>query len=96
MIKGKYLIVGHMWWYSPVLGKRTREAEVVGSNSGNTGKNRTRAYSRKKSRDLRRERGGKNKIFFLNFIPTANIYFSTQKNNACHLCVDIGDVLRIP
>ena len=23
-------------------------------------------------------------------------YFSTQKNDACHLCVDIGDRLRIP
>ena len=64
MIKEKYLIVGDMCWCSPVVGKGTHEAEVVGSNSGNTGKNRTRAYSRKKSRDLRRERGGKNKIFF--------------------------------
>jgi hypothetical protein len=36
------------------------EAEVVGSNPSNAGKNRTRAYSRKKSR----ERGGKKKIFF--------------------------------
>ena len=35
MIKEKYLIVGHMWWCSPVVGKGTREAEVVGSNSGN-------------------------------------------------------------
>jgi len=53
MIKEKYLIVGHMCWCSPVVGKGTREAEVVGSNSSNAGKNRTRAYSRKKSRDLR-------------------------------------------
>ena len=53
MIKGKHLIVAHMWWCSPVVGKGTREAEVVGLNPGNAGKNRTRAYSRKKSRDLR-------------------------------------------
>ena len=30
------------------------------------------------------------------FIHAANIYFSTQKNDARHLCVDIGDGLRIP
>jgi len=42
-----------MCWCSPVVGKGTREAEVVGLNPGNAGKNRTRAYSRKKSRDLR-------------------------------------------
>jgi len=35
-----------------VVGKDTREAEVVGSNPSNVGKNRTRAYSRKKSLDL--------------------------------------------
>ena len=58
MIKEKYLIVGHMWWCSPVVGKGKREAEVMGSNPGNAGKSRTRAYSCKKSRDLRRERGG--------------------------------------
>ena len=46
-------------------GKGTREVEVVGSNPGNGGKNRTRAYSRKKSRDLQI------------FIHAANIYFST-------------------
>ena len=60
MIKEKYLIIGHMWWCSPVVGEGMRETEVVGSNPSNAGKNRTRAYSRKKSR----ERGGKKKIFF--------------------------------
>ena len=53
MIKGKYLIVSHMWWCSPVVGEGTRETEVVGSSPSNAEKNRTRAYSRKKSRDLR-------------------------------------------
>jgi len=48
MTKEKYLIIGHMWWCSLVVGG-TREAKVVGSNSGNGGKNNTRAYSRKKS-----------------------------------------------
>jgi len=55
MIKEKYLIVGHMFWCSPtspVVGKGTREAEVVGSNPDNAGKNHTRAYSLKKSRGL--------------------------------------------
>ena len=52
MIKEKYLIVGHMCWCRPVVGKGTREAEVVGSNPDNAGKNRTRAYSLKKSRGL--------------------------------------------
>ena len=69
MIKEKYLIIGHMWWCSLVVGKGTREAEIMGSNSGNARKNRTRAYSRKKLR------GGKN--IFLIFIHAANIYFST-------------------
>ena len=53
----------------------------MGSNSSNAGKNRTRAYSRKKSRV------GKKKIFF--FIQAAI-------DDARHLCVDIGDGLRIP
>ena len=88
MIKEKYLIVGHICWCSPVVGKGTREAEVVGSNPRNAGKNRTRAYSCKKLRDLQ-------KNLFLIFIPTANIYFNMQKNDARHLCVDIGDGLRI-
>ena len=48
IIKEKYVIIGHMWWCSPVVGKDTRKAEVVSSNSSNGGKNRTRAYSRKK------------------------------------------------
>ena len=47
------------------------KGEVVGSNSSNLGKNRTRAYLRKKSRDLEKEN------IFLIFIYTANIYFST-------------------
>ena len=87
MIKGKYLIVSHMWWCSPIVGEGTREAEVVGSSPSNAEKNRTRAYSLKKSHNL--------KIFFFIFIPAANIYFSTQKNDARHLCVDIGEGLRI-
>ena len=52
MIKEKYLIVGHMWWCGPVVGEGTHEADVAGSNPSNAGKNRTRAYSRKKSLDL--------------------------------------------
>ena len=51
------------------------ETEVVGSNPGNVGKNRTCAYSRKKSRDLRGRWEKENN--FLNFIHAANIYFST-------------------
>ena len=65
------------------------EAEVVGLNPGNAGKNRATC-------DLRRERGGKKKRFFLIFIHAANIYFSTQKNDARHLCVDISAGLRLP
>ena len=61
--KGKYLIVGHMWWCSPVVGEGTREAEVVGLNPSNVEKNRTRTYSCGKSRDLRCEHGRKKKIF---------------------------------
>ena len=77
MLKGNYLIADHMWWCSLVVGKGTREAEVVGSNPDNAGKNHTRPYSLKKSRGLQ--------LLFL----------STQKNDAHHLCVDIGDGLRI-
>ena len=69
-----------------------REAEIVGSNPSNARKNHTRAYSRKNSRDLWWEKENS----FLIFISAANIYFSTQKNDARHLCVDIGDRLRIP
>jgi len=36
------------------------------------------------------------KEFFFIFIYAANIYFSTQKDDVRHLCVDIGDGLRIP
>ena len=35
MTKEKYLIVGHMWWYGPVVGEGTRKAEVVGLNPSN-------------------------------------------------------------
>ena len=93
MIKGKYLIIGHMWWCSLVVGMGIRKVEVVGSNPGNSEKNRTRAYSRKKSCDLRHERGGK-KNFFI-FVHIENIYLNTQKNDAPHLCVDIDDGLRL-
>ena len=74
MIKGKYLIVGHMWWCSSVVVEGTREAEAVGSNPGNAGKNRTRAYSCKKSR----ERGGENKITFW-FLFTLQIFILARK-----------------
>ena len=74
MIKWKYLIVGHMWWCSPVVGKGKREAEVVGSNPGNAGKNRTRVYSRKKSH----KRGGKKKIFFW-FLFSLQIFILARK-----------------
>ena len=40
MVKGNYLIVDHMWWCRLVVGKGTREADVVGSNPSNIGKNR--------------------------------------------------------
>ena len=82
-----------------MVGKGTREAKVVGSNPGNTGKNRTRTYLCKKLRDLRKKNRnslGEKENIFLIFIHTANIYSSTQKNDARHLCVDIGDRLRIP
>ena len=58
-----------------MIRKGTCEAEIVDSNPGYRKKNRTRAYSR----DLRRERGVKKKIFFI-FILSINIYFNTQKN----------------
>ena len=78
-----------MCWCSPVEAKGTREAEIVNSNPGNGGKNRTRAYSRKKYLS------GYPRIFFI-FIPTRNIYFNIQNNDARHLCVKIGDGLRLP
>ena len=43
MIKEKYLIVGHMWWCSLVVGNGMRKAKIVGSNPDNAGINRTRA-----------------------------------------------------
>ena len=43
MIKGKYLIVGHMWWCSLVVGNGTRKAKIVGLNPDNAGVNRTRS-----------------------------------------------------
>ena len=58
-----------------MVGEGTREDEVVGSNPSNAEKNRTRAYSRKKSRDLRAR--WEKEIFFI-FIQAANIYFSMQ------------------
>ena len=39
MIKEKYLIVGHMWWRNPVVGKGTRETEVMDSNPANNREN---------------------------------------------------------
>ena len=39
MIKEKYLIIGHMWWCSLVVGKGTRKAEIMGSNPSNARKN---------------------------------------------------------
>jgi len=41
-----------------------------------------------------RARWEKENIFLI-FIRAANIYFSAEKNDARHLCVDIGDGLRI-
>ena len=76
MIKGKYLIVGHMWWCSLVVGKSMREAEVVGSNPSNAEKNRTRAYLRKKSRDL--QIYIRAKYFFL-FLFTLQIFILARK-----------------
>ena len=61
------------------------------SNLDDGRKNHTRAYSR----DLRHERGGKKKIFFI-FIHTKNIHFNTQKNDTRHLCVEIDDGLKLP
>ena len=77
MTKEKYLIVGHMWWYGPVVGEGTRKAEVVGLNPSNAGKNRTRAYSRKKI-DMRRQCGGKKKIFFW-FLFMLQIFILARK-----------------
>ena len=85
MIKGKYLIVGHMWWRSPVVGKGTREAEVMGSNPANNRENRTRAYSR----DLQL-------LFILNIfiltrkiiMPSPMCWYRWRANmDARHLCV---------
>ena len=61
--------------------------EVVGSNPSNDGKIACAHIRAKKIPRL---------IFILIFIHTANIYFSTQKNDARHLYVDIGDGLKIP
>jgi len=68
----------------------------MGSNPGNGRKNRKHIRAKKRGTcDLRRERGGKKKIFFI-FIHTKNIYFNTQKNDTRQLFVDIGDGLRLP
>jgi len=74
MVKRNYLIDHHMWWCSLVVGKGTREAEVVSSNPSNVRKNRTRAYSRKKSH----KRGGKKKIFFW-FLFSLQIFILARK-----------------
>jgi len=87
MIKEKYLIVGHICWCSPVVGKSTREAEVMVSNPSNAGKNRATCDASAVEK--------RNFNFFI-FIHIANIYFTMQKNDIRHLCVDIGDGLRIP
>ena len=63
MIKGKYLIVGRMWWCSPVVEKDMREAEVVGSNPGTVKKYTMHIHAEKES------------IFFI-FIHIGNIYFN--------------------
>ena len=85
MIKGKYLIVGHMWWCSLVVGKGTREVDVAGLNPSNGRKNRATWGA---------SAVGKRKHFLI-FIHTENIYFNIQKNDVRHLCVDIGDMLRL-
>ena len=77
MIREKYLIVGHMWWCSLVVGEGMRGAEVVGSNPDNARKNHTRAYSRKKF-DMRRQCGGKKKIFFW-FLFMLQIFILARK-----------------
>jgi len=63
-----------------VVGEGTREAEVVGSNPSNVGKNHAAC-----------DAGAVGKRKYLIFIQTANIYFSMQKYDTRHLCVDIGD-----
>ena len=73
MIKGKYLIIGHMWLCSPMVGEGIREAEVVGSNPSNAGKNRTRAKNHETC-----ERAGKKKIFF-KFLFTLQIFILAHK-----------------
>ena len=70
MIKGKYLIVGHMWWCSLVVGKGTREVDVAGLNPSNGTKNRATWGA---------SAVGKRKHFLI-FIHTENIYFTMQKN----------------
>ena len=77
MIKEKYIIVGHMWWCSLVVGNGMRKAKIVGSNPDNARKNHTRAYSRKKF-DMRRQCGGKKKIFFW-FLFMLQIFILARK-----------------
>ena len=67
-----------------MVGEDTREAEVVGSNPNNAGKNHAAC-----------DAGAVGKRKYLIFIHAAHIYFSTQKNDARYLCIDIGDGLRI-
>ena len=74
-----------------MIRKRTCEAEIVGSNPGNGKKSHARIFAQK----IAQARWEKENIFLI-FIHAANIYFNTQKNGVRHLCVDIGDGLRIP
>ena len=80
-----------------MVGKGTREVEVVGSNPGNAEKNHSAHICAKNhaTYDLRRECGEKKKYIFI-FIHAVNIYFNTQKNDTRQLYVDIGDKIRIP
>ena len=59
----------------------TREAKVVGSNPDNARKNRATCDASAVGN------------FF--FIYSENTYFNMQKNDVRHLCVDIGDGLRL-
>ena len=67
MVKGNYLISHHMWWCSLVVGKDTREAEVVGSNPSNAKKYRACAYLRKKRK------------YFFDFLFPLQIFILARK-----------------
>ena len=69
-----------------MVGKGTREAEVVGLNPGNGGKNRATCDA---------SAVGKRKYFL--FLFTLEIFILTRKRMIPHhLCVGIGDGLRLP